>query len=86
PKSRRATQESAARRCRTIGDWNRRLPEQVNFNEPPAKFLKRILGRYKKTTTAMNLFPKLDAQVAINQCPYLKLLMEDLLRVAQMLQ
>ena len=40
----------------------RRSPEQVNFNEPPAKFLKRILGgRYKKTTTAMNLFPKVGS-------------------------
>jgi len=64
----------------------RRLPEQVNFDEPPAKFLKRILGRYKKTTTAMNLFPNVDPQIAIDQCPHLKLLVEDLLRVAQMLQ
>jgi hypothetical protein len=65
----------------------KRPPEQVNFNEPPAAFLKRILGgRYKKTTTAMNLFPKVDPQVAINQCPHLKLLTEDLLRVAVILQ
>jgi hypothetical protein len=62
-------------------------PEQVNFNEPPAKFLKRVLGgRYKKTTTAMNLFPKVDPQVAIDRCPYLKLLADDLLRVAKLLQ
>ncbi len=65
----------------------KRPPEQVNFGEPPAKFLKRILGgHYKKTTTAMNLFPKVDPQVAINQCPYLKLLAEDLLAVAKLLQ
>ncbi len=64
----------------------RRPPEQVNFNEPPAKFLKRILGgRYKKTTTAMNLFPKIDPQVAIDRCPYLKRLAEDLLLVAKLL-
>src|SRR5271165_2108022 len=55
----------------------KRPPEQVNFNEPPAKFLKRILGgRYKKTTTAMNVFPRVDPQGAINQCPHLKHLVE----------
>jgi hypothetical protein len=65
----------------------KRPPEQVNFNEPPAKFLNRLLyGRYKKTTTAMNLFPKVDPQVAIDRCPYLKILAEDLLRVAKELQ
>jgi hypothetical protein len=65
----------------------KRPPEQVNFDEPPAKFLKRLLGgRYKKTTTAMNLFPKVDPQVAIDRCPYLKLLANDLLRVAKELQ
>jgi hypothetical protein len=64
----------------------KRPPEQVNFNEPPAKFLKRILGRYKKVTTAMNLFPKVDPQIAINQCPYLKRFMEDLLCLAKILQ
>jgi hypothetical protein len=65
----------------------KRPPEEVNFNEPPAKFLKKILGgRYKKTTTAMNLFPKVDPQVAIDRCPYLKLLAEDLLQVARILQ
>jgi hypothetical protein len=64
----------------------KRLPEQVNFKEPPAKFLKRILGSYKKTTIAMNLFPKVDPQVAIDKFPYLKSFMDDLLRVAQRLQ
>jgi hypothetical protein len=59
----------------------------VDFNEPPAKFLKRILGgRYKKTTTAMNVFPRVDPQGAINQCPHLKHLVEDLLAVARLLQ
>jgi len=37
----------------------KRPPEQVNFNKPPAKFLKEILGgRYKKTVHAQNLFPQ----------------------------
>lgn len=65
----------------------KRPPEQVDFNEPPAKFLKRILGgRYKKTTTAMNVFPRVDPQGAINQCPHLKHLVEDLLAVARLLR
>jgi hypothetical protein len=65
----------------------KRPPEQVNFNQPPAKLLKRILGgHFKKTTTAMNLFPRVDPQIAIDRCPYLRLLMEDLLRVARLLQ
>ncbi len=65
----------------------KRPPEQVNFDEPPAKFLKRILGgRYKKTTHAKNLFPKVDPQLAIDKCPYLKLLANDLLSVAKLLQ
>jgi Domain of unknown function (DUF4276) len=75
-----------ARRGRRIAQIARRPPEAVNFNEPPAKFLKRILGRYKKTTTAMNLFPSVDPQVAIDRCPHLKVLAEDLLRVARILQ
>ncbi len=66
---------------------SKRAPEQVNFGEPPAKFLKRVLGgRYKKTTTAMNLFPKVDPQIAIDRCPHLKILAHDLLRVARLLQ
>lgn len=61
-------------------------PEQVDFNEPPAKFLKRILGgRYKKTVHAKNLFPNVDPQQAIGACPFLKLLAEDLLAIARRL-
>ncbi|NQT40056.1 MAG: DUF4276 family protein [Planctomycetes bacterium] len=65
----------------------RRPPEQVNFNEPPAKFLKRILdGRYKKTVRAKNIFPQVDPQTAIDKCPFLKLLADDLLEIARRLQ
>ena len=65
----------------------KRPPEQVDFDEPPAKFLKRILGgRYKKTVHAKNLFPNVDPQVAIDACPFLKLLAEDLLEIAKRLQ
>lgn len=66
---------------------NKRPPEQVNFHEPPAKFLKRILGgTYKKTVRAKNLFPVVDPQQAIDRCPFLKLLADDLLAIAKRLQ
>jgi len=65
----------------------RRPPEEVDFNEPPAKFLKRILGgRYKKTVLAKNLFREVDPQSAIEKCPFLRLLAEDLLDIAKRLQ
>ncbi len=64
----------------------KRPPEQVNFNEPPAKFLKRVLGgRYKKTVHAKNIFPNVDPQIAINKCPHLKNLADDLLAIAKLL-
>lgn len=65
----------------------KRPPEQVNFNEPPARFLKRILGgRYKKTVRAKNMFPDVDPRIAIEKCPFLKLLADDLLEIAKRLQ
>jgi hypothetical protein len=69
------------------GQIARRPPEQVDFREPPARFLKRILGgRYKKTVYAKNLFPNVDPQIAVAKCPFLKLLAEDLLAIAKRLQ
>ncbi len=65
----------------------RRPPEEVDFSEPPAKFLKRILGgSYRKTVYARNLFPIVDPQTAIDKCPFLKLLAQDLLEIAKRLQ
>jgi len=69
------------------GRIKKKPPEQVNFREPPAKFLKRILGgRYKKTVSAKNLFPVVDPQTAIDKCPFLRRLAEDLLAIAKRLQ
>ncbi len=65
----------------------KRPPEDVNFNEPPAKFLKRILGgAYKKTVYAKNIFPFVDPQIAIHKCPFLRRLASDLLDIARRLQ
>lgn len=67
----------------------KRLPEQVNFKEPPAEFLTRLLRtlkkHFKKTTYAKNLFPKVDPQIAIDKCPHLRALAHDLLQVAKIL-
>jgi len=65
----------------------KRPPEQVDFNEPPAKFLKRVLGgTYKKTVYARNIFPFVDPRIAIDRCPFLRLLANDLLEIARRLQ
>jgi len=64
----------------------RRPPEEVNFHEPPAKFLKRLLGsKYKKTVYARNIFPFVDPQTAIDKCPFLRHLANDLLDIAKRL-
>jgi hypothetical protein len=63
----------------------KRPPEEVNFNEPPAKFLKRVLGSYQKTVYARNIFPFVDPQIAIDNCPFLRLLASDLLEIAKRL-
>lgn len=62
-------------------------PERVNFNEPPARLLDRLYmsklsRRYKKTTDGTNLFRDLDPAVAYAKCPNLKLLLDDMLRMA----
>jgi len=65
----------------------KRRPEQVNFSEPPAKFLKRLMGgECKKTVHAKNIFPEVEPQVAIDACPHLKLLANQLLEIARRLQ
>ena len=65
----------------------KRPPEQVNLNEPPAKFLNRILsGGYKETVCARNIFPQVDPQIAIDKCRVLRLLANDLLTMARRLQ
>ena len=63
-------------------------PERVNFNEPPAKLLDRIYKQvtrrsYKKTTYGKQLFAKLDPAVAINKCPTLKAMVDEMLALAR---
>ena len=63
-------------------------PETVNFNEPPARLLERLYlsgtsKAYRKVIHGSNLFQALDPEVAAQKCPNLRLLLEDMLRLAQ---
>ena len=65
-----------------------RKPEDVNFDEPPAKLLdqlytKNTRRKYKKVTHGRDLFSKLDPNVAYEKCPQLKELLDALLRLAK---
>jgi hypothetical protein len=62
-------------------------PEEVNFEEPPAKLLARLyrakLGKpYKKVIDGANLFQSLQPERAAAKCPALRALLEDMLRLA----
>lgn len=64
----------------------RRPPEEVNFDEPPSRLLRRLLaGDYKKVVRARNILARVDPQVAVDMCPHLRLFAEDLLNVAHSL-
>ncbi len=62
-------------------------PESIDFQEPPSKLLRRLyrekLGKdYKKVSDGADLFGKLDPSIACSKCPHLKLLLDDMLRLA----
>lgn len=64
-----------------------RAPEEVNFNEPPAKLLERIYEsrlakRYRKVIDGSDLFLDLSPEIAYKKCPYLKILLDDMLQLA----
>lgn len=63
-------------------------PEGVNFVEPPAKLLERVYKQqtnrnYKKRAYGGKLFAKLDPTVAVDKCPYLRALLEEMLALAK---
>ncbi|MBF0552656.1 MAG: DUF4276 family protein [Deltaproteobacteria bacterium] len=65
-----------------------RLPEEVNFDQPPAKLLDAIYtqqtGRtYKKVVYGKDLFDKLDPDKAYDKCPHLKQLLDGMLKIAK---
>jgi hypothetical protein len=63
-------------------------PETVNFDTPPAKLLTRLFKKeskrtYKKVTHGKEYFDKLDPAIAYNKCPKLKVMLDDMLQLAQ---
>lgn len=63
-------------------------PEKVNFTEPPAKLLNAIYQKqlkrdYKKTVNGPELFSRLDPSLAVQKCPYLKLMLAEMLKLAK---
>jgi hypothetical protein len=63
-------------------------PERVNFNEPPKKLLKRLYSEklnrnYKETTDSPALFGDLDPSECYAKCPYLRLMLDEMLQLAK---
>lgn len=63
-------------------------PEEINFDEPPAKLLRHLYYQktkrnYIKPTYGRELFNKLDPNLACNKCPHLKTLLAEMLKLAQ---
>jgi len=73
--------------CRNVLD-KIKLPEAVNFDEPPAKLLERLYPlytrrKYKKVTHGKELFDNLNPNTAYAKCPKLKALLDKMLELAQ---
>ncbi len=71
-----------------LPDTEKRPPENVNFDEPPAKLLERLYRlhlkrKYGKVTDGKSLFAKLDPNVAYEHCPHLRELLDEMLRLAR---
>ena len=62
-------------------------PEKVNFNEPPSKLLGRLYQKmnkkYKKPVDGKALFDDLNPATAYQKCPSLKVLLDEMLALAQ---
>lgn len=62
-------------------------PENIDFDKPPSRRLKDIYnrktkGQYGKTTTGRDLFSKLDPNDAYDRCPYFKLMLDTMEKMA----
>ena len=67
--------------------WTQR-PEQVDFNDPPAKrlngiYLRELNRAYAKPVDGRNLFRKLDPDEAYAKCPHLKRMLDTMLDLAR---
>ena len=75
-----------------IGEGIRRewaaAPEGVDFDDPPAKRLRGVYRtalrkKYRKVADGVRLLRRLDPQVAYEKCPYLKRMLDEMLRLAR---
>lgn len=67
---------------------NLKQPEEINFSVPPAKLLDNTYmaarnQHYLKPRDGKILFAKLDPNVAYEKCPYLRLMLDDMLQMAK---
>jgi hypothetical protein len=63
-------------------------PEGINFQNPPAALLQNLFSAhldrdYAKVRDGIDLFGKLDPNVAYDRCPHLRLLLDDILALAK---
>ena len=65
-------------------------PEEVNFNEHPSILLDKIYKKtgggkkkYDKVGDGTAMFAKLNPEVAYEKCPYLKLMLDEMLELAK---
>lgn len=63
-------------------------PETINFSQPPSKLLDKIYyqktrRKYKKVVFGKALFEKLDPEIAYNKCPNLKIMLDEMLKMAK---
>jgi hypothetical protein len=63
-------------------------PETVNSTNPPASVLKglyfkKLKRKYNKRIEGASLFSKLDPKVAYARCPHLRLLLDEVLKLAK---
>jgi len=68
-------------------EWSAQ-PEEVDFDDPPARRLQaayRVAANraYRKALDGPNLFARLDPQTAYEKCPHLKALLDTMLELAQ---
>lgn len=71
-----------------LPDPKKRPPENVNFNQPPAKLLDHLYltnfkRHYHKVVDGKSLFARLDPNVAYEHCPALRDMLDEMLRLAQ---
>jgi hypothetical protein len=70
------------------GDIKRKpRPEMVNGRQPPGKYLESIYHKhgesYRKALYGAKLFAALDPNIAYAKCPHLKMMLDDMLKLAQ---